>query len=259
MKPLLKATAVSYLNTKPFLYGLAKTGLLDELDLSLNIPATCARKLQQGEVTLGLVPVAVLPEIPQARIISDYCIGTVGAVKTVCLYSDVPLDRVSHLYLDHHSRTSVALTKLLLRDYWKVAPELVQARDGYIDGLGGTTAGLVIGDRCIGLADRFAYEYDLGEAWEAHTGLPFVFAAWVSTIELPAEFIERFNAALATGLVAIPELLYILPTPKAGFDLAAYFNENISYELDAPKKRALSLFLRQLDQSGAAVRNLELA
>ena len=251
MNKLRKATAVSYLNTKPFLYGLAKTGLLDELDLQLAIPSECARQLQAGEVELGLVPVAVLPDIPRARIISDYCIGTVGAVKTVCLYTDVPLERVSHLYLDHHSRTSVALTKILLRDYWRVSPQLVPAEDGYIDELGGTTAGLVIGDRCIGLSARFAYEYDLGEAWEAHTGLPFVFAAWVSTKPLPGGFIQRFNEALAAGLAAIPELLYILPTPKADFDLATYFNEYISYDLDAPKKRALSLFLRQLNETSS--------
>ena len=247
MGKLLPTTAVSYLNTKPFLYGLAKTGMLDRLDLSLNIPSECARKLLAGEVTLGLVPVAVLPEVPQAQVISDYCIGTEGTVKTVCLYSDVPLERVSHLYLDHHSRTSAALVRVLLREYWQLDPELLPARDGYIDQLGGTTAGLVIGDRCMGLSERFAYEYDLGEAWEAHTGLPFVFAVWVSTEPLTQRFLSRFNSALATGLAAIPELLYILPAPAADFSLATYFNEYISYALDAPKKRALKLFLRKLN------------
>ena len=251
MANLPNVTAVSYLNTKPFLYGLAKTGLLERLNLQLDIPSACARRLQAGEVTMGLVPVAVLPEVPGATIISDYCIGTVGAVKTVCLYSDVPLDRVSHLYLDHHSRTSVVLTKVLLRDYWQLDPVLLPASDGYIDQLGGTTAGLVIGDRCMGLNDRFAHVYDLGEAWQAHTGLPFVFAVWVSTGPLAPGFLREFNAALATGLAAIPELLYVLPTPRADFDLATYFTQYISYDLDAEKKRALKLFLRLLDPQAA--------
>lgn len=257
MAKLPRVTAVSYLNTKPFLYGLAKTGLLEQLDLSLDIPSVCAQRLQRGEVSMGLVPVAVLPEVPAARIISNYCIGTVGAVKTVCLYSDVPLDRVTHLYLDHHSRTSVALTKVLLREYWQLDPVLLPAEDGYIDALGGTTAGLVIGDRCMGLSERFAHEYDLGAAWEAHTGLPFVFAVWVSTAPLSDDFLRRFNAALATGLAAIPELLYLLPTPRADFSLATYFTEYISYELDAAKKRALKLFLRKLDPSARTAGRLQ--
>ena len=87
MKSKIKVTAVSYLNTKPFLYGIFNHGLEEELDLELNIPSVCAQKLRDGEVDLGLVPVAIIPQLIRPHIISDYCIGTVGAVKTVCLYS----------------------------------------------------------------------------------------------------------------------------------------------------------------------------
>ena len=245
----LKVTAVSYLNTKPFLYGLLNSGLETALELSLDIPAVCAEKLQSGAADLGLVPVAIIPEIADPHIISDYCIGTVGAVKTVAIFGDCPIEEMELLYLDHHSRTSVALSKLLLRDYWKVTPTLLAANEGYINQIGGKTGGLVIGDRSIGLSRRFKYSYDLGTAWQAHSGLPFVFAAWVSNRPLAAEFVHRFNAALRSGIEQIPKLVYLIPSPSPEFDLAHYFNHHISYELDRDKRKALSLFLKDLQPS----------
>jgi chorismate dehydratase len=243
----IKVCAVSYLNTKPFLYGIFQSAIQHQIELSLDIPSVCAAKLQSGEADLGLVPVAVIPQLDTPHIISDYCIGAVGAVKTVCIYSNVPLEDVKALYLDYHSRTSVALTQLLLEKYWHLNPILLNSTDGYIDNIGGTTAGLVIGDKTIGLDKRFKYVYDLGEIWAKYTeGSPFVFAAWVSNRKLPADFIKKFNEALHRGLEHIPELIYILPTQEAGFDLKEYFTHHISYDLDAAKKAALQRFLKEI-------------
>ena len=239
----LKVTAVSYLNTKPLLYGLLQSPIAQQIELKLDIPSICAKRLKAGDADLGLVPVAIIPELDAPHLISDYCIGTVGAVKTVALYSERPLEEVEELYLDHHSRTSVELTKLLLRDHWKVNPQLIPATDGYIDNLGGARAGLVIGDRTIGLEERFPYVYDLGEAWLQFTGLPFVFAAWVSTRPLEPEFTTAFNRAMQQGIAHIPELMYLLPSPHPSFDLEEYFTRFISYELDARKRKALARFL----------------
>ena len=93
---------------------------------------------------------------------------------------------------------------------------------------------------------KHQFTYDLGEAWMAHTGLPFVFAAWVSNRPLPQDFIERFNAAMNVGIHSIPQLMLILPQQHPGFDLEKYFTENISYQLDDAKRKALNLFLREL-------------
>ncbi len=242
----LKITAVSYLNTKPLLYGLLKSKLAAEIELQLDIPSVCAKKLMSGEADLGLVPVAVLPELTSPRIVSDYCIGANGTVRTVCIYSDRPLDQVKRLYLDFHSRTSVELTKILLAEYWFLSPELVPASEGYEALIGDDTAGLVIGDRTIGLEQKFPFVYDLGEAWKDLTGLPFVFAAWVSTRPLEPDFLARFNEALHAGIHDIPQLKYLLASPHPDFSVEDYFLHNISYELDASKKRALSLFLEKM-------------
>lgn len=243
----LKATAVSYLNTKPLLFGLVQSGMDEEMDLQLDIPAECARKLAAGEVDLGLVPVAVIPELPQAYIVSDYCIGTVGAVETVCIYSQRPIEELKAVYLDFHSRTSVELAQILLEEYWHLQPVYLPSTEGYIDKIEGNIGGLVIGDRTIGLEKRFPYVYDLGEMWMKHTGLPFVFAAWVSTKPLATDFITRFNYALQIGVEHIPQLMYLLPSPHPDFDLEKYFTKYISYTLDKEKRQALRLFLSRLD------------
>lgn len=252
----IKITAVSYLNTKPLLYGLVQSPIANDIDLSLDIPSICAQKLVKGEVDLGLVPVAVIPDIPNARIVSDYCIGTNRYVKTVGIYADQPLESLTDLFLDHHSRTSVALSKILLKEHWQLAPRLLPASDGYIDKIGGSVGGVVIGDRTIGLEERFQYFYDLGNAWFEFKQLPFVFAAWVSNKELPDSFLHSFNQALKAGVQAIPQLMYLLTTPNDQFDLEQYFTQNINYQLDAPKKQALEIFLALL--RGKSIKNQEL-
>ena len=238
-----RMVAVSYLNTKPLLYGLLRSPVSEQLDMHLAIPSECARQLVSGEADIALVPVAVLPELPRYEIISDYCIGADGEVATVCIYGDVPLREMTHIYLDHHSRTSVMLARLLLEEYWEQEVTFLDAREGYIDRIGGTIGGLVIGDRTIGLKKRFAHTYDLGTAWKEHTGLPFVFAAWVTTKKLSPAFIDSFNAALREGLAHLPELQLLLPSPSPEFSLEQYFTHHIDYHLDAGKRRALKRFL----------------
>lgn len=261
--PKYRATAVSYLNTKPFLYGIFNTQLEKEVEIQLEIPSVCAEKLKNGSVDFGLVPVAIIPELETPHIISDFCIGTEGAVKTVAIVSDVELSQITDLYLDFHSRTSVQLAQILLREFWQHQPRIHQAKEGFINQISGTQAAVVIGDRCIGLEQKHAFYYDLGEAWLAFTGLPFVFACWVSNKPLPIDFIDRFNLAMQTGLDHIPQLIQLLPTPSTDFDLSMYFNQHISYPFDRPKKKALARFLKYLNtdrmpmiQDGAETRVL---
>ncbi len=243
----MKLTAVSYLNTKPFLYGIFQSGLDSELEISLDMPSVCAQKLLAGEADLGLVPVAVLPEIGESWLVSDFCIGSVGAVKTVSIFSEKPLAEIENVFLDFHSKTSVNLARLLFEVFWKQKVHFLPAREGFENEIRGATAGLVIGDRAIGLERKFPFVYDLAEAWTDWTSLPFVFAAWVSRRPLPDDFLQKFNAALRLGLDSIPQLSMLIPPPDAGlFDLKKYYTQNISYELNSLKINGLELFLSKL-------------
>lgn len=243
----LKVTAVSYLNTKPFLYGIFNNQVDKLIDLKLDIPSVCADKLKSGEADLGLVPVAVLPELKNPYIVSDFCIGSNRSVRTVCLFSEKPIEEITEVYLDYHSKTSVELTKILLKNHWKVAPKLIDAKIGFEKKIKRSTAALVIGDRAIELHSKYEYSYDLGEAWNNYSGLPFVYAAWVSNRPLDDEFISLFNQALSDGIEQIPKLIYLLPTPQPGFDLQHYFTNNISYLFDNDKRKALSIFLSEMN------------
>ncbi|MGI9159432.1 MAG: menaquinone biosynthetic enzyme MqnA/MqnD family protein [Saprospiraceae bacterium] len=241
----IRISAVSYLNTKPFIYGLFRSELASQIELSLNIPAVCAEKLRAGAADLVLTPVAMIPELDQAYLASDFCIGSYGPVHTVCIFSEAPLERIEKLYLDFHSKTSAALTQILCREYWHIQPEFLPATEGFEEQIKGTTAGLIIGDRTFPQHGRFPYVYDLGEAWTNWTGLPFVFAAWISARPLSDEFKKSFNDALAVGLDRIPELIKVLPA-FPGADLELYFSKHISYELDESKWTALNRFLELL-------------
>lgn len=244
----IKVGAVSYLNTKPLIYGFQKGEMKDRVDLVLDYPANIATKLLKKEIDIGLVPVAIIPLMAKHYIVSDYCIGCIGAVASVCLFSDVPIEEVKEIMLDYQSRTSVQLIKILLKEYWKVEPQLINAKEYFRDNIKAGSAGLVIGDRAFQQRKVSTYVYDLGEAWYRHTGLPFVFAAWVSNVKLNDAFIAEFNEATALGLSHIPEIT--AETPYHLFDLHQYFTNYISYNLNEEKRKGMELFLQKIAAYG---------
>ena len=244
MTQKIKAGAVSYLNTRPLIYGFEHGTMKDELELVIDYPANIATLLQNDEIDIGLVPVAVIPSLHEHYIISDYCIGCNGAVASVCLFSDVPLQEIEHVLLDYQSRTSVALLKILLKEHWKILPHLIAGTDNYEEKITGTTAGLVIGDRALTQRLKSKYFYDLGLAWKEMTGLPFVFAAWVANKKLPESFIRSFNLTTGEGLAHVKEI--VAKNNFIAYDLFTYYTNNIDYRLDNDKQKALDLFLSKM-------------
>jgi chorismate dehydratase len=217
---------------------------MDQIDLVEEYPAKVAGMLLNDEVDIGLVPVAIIPKMKEHHIISDFCIGAEGEVASVALFSDVPINEVQKVLLDYQSRTSVNLAKILLRDFWKVSPEIADAGENYINEIKGTTAGVVIGDRALQQRGKSVYTYDLASSWKKMTNLPFVFAAWVANKNIDKEFMNAFNQANALGLGMLDEV--VKENPYEHYDLKTYYTENISYDLSASKKEGLNLFLKLL-------------
>lgn len=239
---------VSYLNTRPLIYGLKQPAIAERIELTEDTPARLAALLKKGEIDLGLIPVAVLPQLGEYHIVGTHCIGTEGEVATVCLFSEVPLEEIRKVYLDYQSRTSVALLKWLMQEYWGIQPEIIQAEDdSYREKITGDTAGLVIGDRAFQQRRISTFIFDLGSEWKKITGLPFVFAAWVSTRPLPEEFVTLFDQANALGLQHIDEI--VAAQQYDLYDLKKYYTSQISYLLDEPKKKGMELFLQYLEES----------
>lgn len=240
----VKVGAVSYLNTKPLLYGIRHSPVANDIELSMAYPALLAQQLKEGSIDVALLPVAAMPGIPNARIVSDYGIASDGNVVSVAIFSHVPMEDITEVYLDYQSRTSVKLAEILLRDYWKKQVVYKPADEQYIGNIKGNTAGVIIGDRALQLLHDYPYVYDLSAAWKAYTGLHFIFAAWVANKELPQDFINRFNAANAEGLNYIDTVISQNPYPH--YDLNTYYRQNIQYLLDEPKKQGLAKFLELL-------------
>jgi chorismate dehydratase len=241
----IKISAVSYLNTKPFVWGILHSELFNKIELSLDMPSLCAAKLKDDTVDIGLIPAAAIPEIKDAQIITDYCISSSGKVRTVVLASQVPLSEIKAIVLDYQSRTSVRLVQILANNYWEISPQWINGKPGYIQhGLKGTTAGVIIGDRVFEAEKKFRYIYDLGEEWQKMTGLDFVFACWVANKSLEHEFILEFNQALIYGQKHLPEVISEIQSLYPDSNLDEYFHENIIFSFDDSKRKGLELFLK---------------
>ncbi|MDR0385574.1 MAG: menaquinone biosynthesis protein [Prevotellaceae bacterium] len=239
----VKVSIISYLNTSPFVYGLKRSKIIDCIDLQYNTPAECAARLMSKDADLGIVPSAIIPDIPDRRIVSDYCIGAGGNVRSVVICSNSPIPEINTLYLDFESRTSALLAQLLLDEYWKIKIKtLMLSSLNDIDPYRKNSAYLLIGDKVFDYENRFAYRYDLAQAWKNFTGLPFVFAVWTAVTPLSSDFIKNFNCALAAGLANIPaaagEHKHIIEYS----DAVKYLTENIDYNFDFAKFKALVEF-----------------
>lgn len=226
------------------MYGIERPPMVGQIELIGNYPANVARSLLEGSIDAGLVPVAIMPLLSEKYIISEYCISSFGKVSSVGIFSDCPLEEVEELYLDYQSRTSVQLAQILLREYWQLSPRIVSAPKDFLSRIGGKSAAVLIGDRALRQHAHSKFYYDLGEAWTAHTGLPFVFAAWVSRIDPGTAFIEAFNKANALGFHHLDEI--IAAENYGPYPLDIYYRQNIQYLLSEAKLQAMELFWEKM-------------
>jgi chorismate dehydratase len=173
----IRIGAVNYLNTKPLIHDLER--LAPEADLVLEVPSRLAEDLAAGRLDVALIPVIEYFRAGSYTIVPDIAIASRGPVLSVTLFSRVPWADIRRVALDAGSRTSAALTEILLRKRYGVSPALVPlpldraAED--VD----TDAVLLIGDRAMrACLPGFAHAFDLGQEWFDWTGLPFVYAVW---------------------------------------------------------------------------------
>ena len=234
-------TAVSYLNTIPFIYGLRHHAKLGA-ELLLAPPADCYKNFVEGKADVALMPVAMVPSLHDAEIITDYCIGAVGKVRTVVLVSDTPVQRVRRVYLDAHSKTSVQLCGYLASKLWHIEPEWVEMCDYEV--LNTPSEGdafLLIGDKVFDNEGKFTYSYDLAEEWQRATNMPFTFAVWVARKGISYEVRDALQEAFTFGVEHIYEAILesIYADKEYAYD---YLTRNIDFLFDIQKHNALKKF-----------------
>ena len=242
----IRISAVKYANTYPFIYGLTESGFDKKVILETDHPADCAAKLIAGKVDIGLIPVASLPLLNEYHIISNFCIGTLGDVRTVLLLSNCNFEEIETIYLDYRSRSSVALSKVLAANYWNREYRWMNTSKGFdFKNIGKNQAVVLIGDQCLEYEKSFRQKIDLASEWKDFTGLPFVFACWTANKVLPQDFIDEFNRALNLGISNLDKVVERFGETGTiqGEILKKYLTENIDYHLDEKKKKGLELFL----------------
>lgn len=181
--------AVNYLNSKPLIFGFEC--LAKQEKLRCDLPSRLADSLQEGEFDVALIPTFEALRDPSYRIVSDACVAAEGPVSSVKLYFRVSPEKVTRLALDEGSRTSAALSQLLLWRRFQIRPELTKLPIGSGPDLAEGDAVLLIGDRAMREPDeKFVAAWDLSEEWHRDTGLPFVFACWTARAEVDVSLVE---------------------------------------------------------------------
>jgi chorismate dehydratase len=169
--------AVNYLNTKPLIENLSS--FAPSIELSLEVPSKLADQLAEGELDVALIPVIEYFRGANYSIVPDISIASRGPVLSVTLFSRVPWEAIHSVALDEGSRTSAALTRIILHERYGIRPNLEKLPlDHDAEDLS-TDAVLLIGDRAMkACLPGYTYAYDLGQEWQDWTGLPFVYAVW---------------------------------------------------------------------------------
>jgi chorismate dehydratase len=244
MDQATKIVAVNYSNTFPFVYGIEKSGLISDYILQLLHPVACAESFISGHADIALLPVGALSLLPEHKIITDMCIGAVQQVRSVLLVSNKPLQEIKRIGLDSESATSVKLCKILAANFWNISPEFqaVQVKDH--KDFSNIDAFVVIGDKAFAMAPHFKYSYDLAEEWYNFTGMSFVFAVWVSRLQVSEAIVHKLKLALHFGVAHIPKVVKHYSSQFCGsFDLEDYLSNCIDYRFDKLKKVSLEKFL----------------
>jgi cyclic dehypoxanthinyl futalosine synthase len=251
----LRVAAVGYLNARPLYEGLDREPASARLRLDCASPSEVARRVAEDEADFALMPVAAAASIGDLRIVRGCAIGARGAVRSITLVAERPIDTLDELAVDLSSRTSVVLARLVLRARNQGRePRLLGAapRDA-IAAVSGSRGALIIGDPALDIEGRFPHALDLGAAWWEMTGLPFVFAAWCGR---PGALSAEDERLLAHSKAAGLERRDAIADEHAGAtglpaaSLRAYLRDSIRYDLGDDERRGLERFYDDAASAG---------
>jgi chorismate dehydratase len=275
----LRISVVQYLNTAPLVRGFTHGPLQGKYDLSFTVPSQCAEELRTGAADVAIIPAIEYQRIPNLVILPDLSIASKERVRSLLIVSRSPIREARSIALDHSSRSTQALTKILCDSRWLISPEFFEAAPDLATMLANADAALLIGDPALRLAigaeqhvtpgrdgalvctggqvglPQFAklYLYDAVHEWWQLTERPAVLALWAARPEIATpEVAADFTASLAYGLAHLPEICAEaareLQLPEK--ELALYLRTNIDYSLDAENLKGLSEYFAQAARLG---------
>ncbi len=242
----IRISLVDYLNSAPlgwaFLHGPFREGF----EVIPSSPAKCAEQLSKGEVDIGLIPSIEYQRISNLRIFPDIAIAASGEVRSILLVKPREKPTIESVALDANSRTSVALTTVLLQTRREIHPKFVPCRPDLDEMLRLCDAALLIGDAALRVPLDKYDATDLAQEWVQWQKKPFVFAFWAcrNDAALSADLGSVFLEAKDWGLKRRQEIASIyagllnLPTSF----LESYLVHNIDYDMGPKHIEGLEKF-----------------
>jgi chorismate dehydratase len=272
----LRVSIVEFLNTAPLVWGFTNGPLAGRYDLSFTVPSQCAEALRSGEVDIAIIPAIEYQRMENVIALSGMAIAAKGQVRSLLVVAKKPIELAKRIALDTSSRSSVALTRILAKEHWRIAPEFVDADPDPSEMLAHADAALVIGDPALRIAIRMdalagktptsgeccqgdsddmpvpgfesLFVYDVAHQWREMTGKPCVLALWVGKKDaITPEVVADFQASKQFGLDHIPEIASSaamkLDLPPC--ELERYLRDNINFDLDDENLAGLQLFFEK--------------
>lgn len=249
----LRISVVDFLNARPLTWGL-----LHEpppgVEVLRDTPSACAARLAAGEVDAGLIPSIEYQRIPGLEAVPGLGIAASSEVRSVLLVSDVSRERIRSVSLDPASRTSAALTRILLRRLYGLDPEYREGAPG-----AGEDARLIIGDPALKTRLNGHVVLDLAALWRSFSGHPFVFAFWAirrrqgdSAASRTREVAAILRRSWEAGRGRFDDIVRA-EAAESGLSEAVvgdYLRHALHYELDAGDLEGLRLFYRLAVEEG---------
>ncbi len=243
MTEKLRISLVDFLNARPLTWGLLHAPP-PGVRVSRDVPSVCAAKLASGEADVGLIPSIEYQRIPGLRAVPRLGIAASSEVRSVLLVSDVSRERIRSVALDPASRTSAALTRILLKRVYGLSPAYSEAPHGEDNR---ADARLIIGDPALKTRLNGHVVLDLAAEWRAFSGHPFVFAFWAVREEHAS---AEVGALLRASHAAGREHFGALVAEEAGSTglseavVEDYLRHALHYDLDDGDLEGLRLFYR---------------
>lgn len=243
-----KISLVSYLNTKPLVYGLEEHLVKHAFALQKDVPSVCARRLLDGEVDLGIIPsIEYARARGKLKIVPGLSITSREYVKSVELFFKKDLRKIETIAVDTSSRTSVALLKILMQEKFEISAQYKPMAPDLESMLREADAALIIGDKALHYHAEYSNKLDLAAEWNDLTGLPFVFAFWAGiSPEITGEDINALQESYRLGAQNIDTICekFAKNQPYKASFYADYLNQNISFDFSDKEQEGLLEFYR---------------
>ena len=281
----LRISIVEFLNTAPLVWGFTDGPLQGRYDLSFTVPSLCAEALRSGQADVAIIPAIEYQRMEGMVVLPEMAVAARGEVRSILVLAKKPIEQARRIALDTNSRSSVALTRLLCKGFWRIAPEFIDAAPDPSAMLANADAALVIGDPALRIREKVdailakapdakgcctsdlapdmsdvpvpgvdtLFVYDVAEQWRQMTGKPCVLAIWVGRRELiTPEVVADFLASKEYGLARMGEIAEAaaLKLDLPPRHLESYLRDNIDFALDVANLEGLELYFRECAAAG---------